>query len=80
MADKVTTTKQLKLVAGFTDGDERTISIDNPAATVTAAAINALDSLAAGVLIGDKYQAPFSTFKDAGIAETTKVELDLATI
>lgn len=80
MADKVTTTKQLKLVAGFTDGDERTISIDNPAATVTAAAINALDSLAAGVLIGDKYQAPFSTFKDAGISETTKVELDLATI
>ena len=78
MADKVETSKTLKIVAGFADGDERTISIDNPAATVSAAAISALDSLASGVIIGDKYGAPFTTFKDAGIYETTKVILDIA--
>lgn len=79
MADKVKTTKQLKIVAGFSDGDERTISYENPRSDITAADIKALDSLAAGVIIGDKYGAPFSTFKDAGIAETTRVELDLST-
>ena len=78
MADTVKTTKALKIVAGFSDGDERTISIDNPSATVSAAAIKALDSLAAGVLIGDKYGAQFTTFKDAGIYETTTVYLDVA--
>lgn len=77
MADKTKTTYQLKLVAGFTDGDERTIALDNPTATVSAAAIKALDSLAAGVIVGDKYGAPFSTFRDAGIQESTVVYLDL---
>ena len=78
MADKTKSTYQLKIVAGFADGDERTISIDNPADTVSAAAIKALDSLASGVLIGDKYGAAFTTFKDAGIYETTTVYLDIA--
>ncbi|MBR0061777.1 MAG: hypothetical protein IJP68_09910 [Selenomonadaceae bacterium] len=77
MADKVSTSYQLKLVAGFSDGDERTISYENPRANLTAADIKALDSLAADVLIGDKYGAAFSTFKDAGIYEITKVELDI---
>lgn len=77
MADKVSTNYQLKIVAGFSDGDERTISYENPKPNITAADIKALDSLAAGVLIGDKYGAPFSTFKDAGVYEITKVELDL---
>ena len=80
MADTTKTTKTLKIVAGFSDGDERTISIDNPRANITAADIKALDSLAGGVIIGDKYQAPFTTFKDAGISETTKVELDLSPV
>ena len=77
MADTVKTSNQLKLVAGFADGDERTISIDNPSATVSAAAIKALDSLASGVIIGDKYGAAFTRFKDAGIQETTMVQLDI---
>lgn len=78
MSDKVSSTVQLKVVAGFSDGDERTISIDNPKNNVTPAQIKALDSLAAGVIVGDKYGAPFTTFKDAGIYEVTKVELDLS--
>ena len=77
MADKISTSTTLKIVAGFSDGDERTISIENPKPTVTAADIKALDSLAGGVIIGDKYGAPFTTFKDAGIYETTKVVLDI---
>ena len=77
MSDKITTSKTLKIVAGFSDGDERTISIENPRANVAAADIKALDSLAGGVISGDKYGAPFITFKDAGIYETTKVVLDI---
>lgn len=77
MADKMKQSYALKLVAGFTDGDERTISIDNPRSDITAADIRALDSLARDVIIGDKYGAPFQTFKDAGIQETTTVYLDL---
>ena len=77
MADKVTQSYQLKIVAGFSDGDERTISYENPRSNLTAADIKALDSLAAGVLIGDKYGAAFTTFKDAGVYAITKVELDI---
>lgn len=80
MSDMTKTTQQLKIVAGFSDGDERTISIDNPVENITPAQIKALDSLAADVLIGDKYGAPFTTFKDAGIYQITKVELDLSAV
>lgn len=80
MADKMKTSYQLKLVAGFADGDERTISLDNPRSNVTAADVKAIDSIAAGVLIGDKYGAEFSLFRDAGIYTTTRVELDLEDI
>lgn len=79
MADTTKTSYQVKLVAGFADGDERTISFDNPKPNITAADIKSLDSLAAGVIIGDKYGAEFSLFRDAGIYEITRVELDLST-
>lgn len=78
MANTTTQTYQLKIVAGFSDGDERTISFDSPRSDVTAADIKALDSLAAGVLIGDKYGAEFNRFVDAGLYETTKVVLDIS--
>lgn len=77
MADKVKDSYQLKLVAGFADGDERTISYENPRDNITAADINALNSIAADVLIGDKYGAAFQQFKDAAIVTTTQVDLDL---
>jgi len=77
MADTTKTTKQLKLVAGFEDGDERTITIENPKDNITAEQIKALNAKAAMVLVGDKYGAPFSIFKDAGIYLTTQVDLDL---
>ena len=46
MADVVKTKGILSLVASFTDGDDRTITVDNPAATVTGAQVNALGTIA----------------------------------
>lgn len=65
MADKVTSSYRLAVVAGFVDGDERTISIDDPREDVTADEIKALNTIAEKVLIGDKYGAAFSLFKGA---------------
>ena len=77
MADKTTTSYELKIVAGFTDGDERTITVSDPKSTVTAAQINALNASASSVLIGDKYGAPFLMMKDAELVQKTVTELDL---
>ena len=80
MADITKTKGTLQLVAEFTDGDDRTITVDNPKATLTAAAINAVATYAKNnnILIGDKAGADFSRFKSAKkIAQTTKY-LDLS--
>ena len=77
----VTKTKgTLQLVAEFTDGDDRTITIDNPKASVSAADINAVSAYAKtnNIIIGDKAGADFTRFKTAKkIAQTTKY-LDLS--
>ena len=78
MADQSTTTRELKLVAGFIDGDERTISYPNPRSDITAAQIEALNASASSVLIGDKYGAPFNLFLDAEIVNKTTTKLDLS--
>lgn len=77
MADTVKYRNQLKIVMGFTDGDERTLSLENPKANITAEEIRALEPLLQGVVIGDKYGAPFSVIRDAGIQQSTTVYLDL---
>ena len=79
MADTTKTTKQLKLVAGFIDGDARTISLDNPRDSITAADISAMDSIAAGVIFGDKAEAGFMRWKSAKTVESTVKYLDLTT-
>ena len=75
--DTTKSTNQLKLVAGFIDGDDRTISLDNPRDSITAADISAMDSITAGVLFGDKAEAEFMRWKSAKTVETTTVYLDL---
>ena len=80
MADKTTTTNELKLVAGFVDGDERTLRFSDPKSTITAADIEALNASASSVLIGDKYGAPFNMFLDAAIVAKTTTKLDLTPI
>lgn len=78
MADSVSTSFDLKIVAGFTDGDERTITVSDPKSTITAAQINALNASASSVLVGDKYGAPFLAFKDAEFVSKTTTKLDLS--
>lgn len=78
MADIVKTSKILALVAGFTDGDDRTLNLDNPVDGLTGTQITALNNYAAGVLIGDKAQAAFKGFKSAKIINRTVTKLDLS--
>lgn len=77
MADIVKTSTVLALVAEFTDGDDRTITIDNPANNLTAQRINALNTYASGVLIGDKDSAAFQRFKSAKTKTVSTTYLDL---
>ena len=78
MADVTKTSKVLSLVAEFTDGDDRTITVGNPISGISAADINALNEPAANVLIGDKAQAAFSRFKSAKVIDHTVTTLDLS--
>jgi len=58
MADTTKTTKQLKLVAGFEDGDERTITIENPKDNITAEQILVLYE----EMIKETYYGKISSF------------------
>lgn len=75
---KVKQSYELKLLAGFADEDDRTITLINPKRNLTAAQINAVGELAVGVLIGDKYGAAFTRFKEAYYREGTVTTLDFA--
>lgn len=77
MADTVKTTKQLKLQAGFVDGDDRTLTFDNPSDGLTKADIMDINEDAAVCLIGDKTGAAFDSWKSAKIVETQTTYLDL---
>ncbi len=79
MADVVRTTRSLSLVAEFKDGDDRTINLDNPKGGLSAANINALNTPAAAVLIGDKEQSEFLRFKSAETRTQRTVYYDLTT-
>ena len=76
MADVSKVSSVLSLEMEFADGDTRTINLDNPKATVTAAGINSLGAYAAenGLVIGDKAGAAFTRFKSAKtINKSTRV-------
>ena len=79
MADVTKTSKILSLVAEFTDGDDRTITVENPSNSLTATQINALNNYASGVLIGDQEQASFQRFKSAKVKVASVTYLDLTT-
>ena len=79
---------QLKLVAGFADGDDRTIILDDPKDGITKGDIVAenpywngrdLTVLATKILKGDKTGADFTEWKSAKVVEQTTVYLDLST-
>ena len=71
MADTIQSSRTLDLLAAFVDEDDRTISMPNAKASISAADITALETLAAPVLIGDKHQAAFTRFKEAKVVNKT---------
>jgi hypothetical protein len=79
MSDKVTTSKELKINMTFVDGDSRTITVDNPKDSLTAAQINAVAAIAktTQAVIGDKAGAAFHEFDTAKITEKETCVLDL---
>lgn len=79
MADVVKSRGTLQLVAEFADGDDRTISLDNPRVSLTASAINSAAAFAKAnnLILGDKLAADFTRFKSAKKVETTTRYLDL---
>lgn len=80
MADKTTTTTTLNIVAGFADGDDRTIIIDNPNTALNLG--NAVHSLGSFVqqnqiFLGDKAGSAFTEFKTAKLVTKQKTVFDL---
>lgn len=72
MPSSVTTNSRLSILAGFVDEDDRTVTVQNPRDNLTEADIIALNTLAANVLIGDKFGARFSAIKKATRIDTTR--------
>lgn len=79
MADITKELKTLSIVAEFTDGDDRTITLANPKDSIAAADINSLSAYAAenDILIGDKTGADFVRFKSAKVRNVETTYLDL---
>ncbi len=81
MADKTTTEYTLQLKAEFIDGDDRTISVENPsAADSIGAAIYQLQTYLQNhsIIVGDKTGAAFSQFRYANKVTTERTALDLS--
>lgn len=64
------------MVAEFDDGDDRSISVDDPRPNLTWADIQNLNQYAANVLIGDKAKSPFNRMKYAKIVDRYTLTLD----
>lgn len=85
MANKTTTTDELKIENLFTDGDTRTITLKNPKDTITTEEITALETLIkngtgeASLLIGDKYGSDFKQIWEVRRIEKTTTEFDIST-
>lgn len=83
MANKTTSTDELKIENLFTDGDTRTITLKNPKDTITTGEITALETLIkngtgeASLLIGDKYGSDFKQIWEVRRIEKTTTEFDI---
>lgn len=84
MADKITTTNELKIENLFTDGDTRTITLKNPKATIATSEITALETLikngdgTTSILIGDKYGSDFKQIWEVRKTSKTTTDFDLS--
>ena len=85
MADIIKTKSTLSLEQEFTDGDTRTITLDNPCDSIQAAdsaAVTAINEVGTymktnKLTVGDKVGADFLRFKSAKVNNHTTVYLDL---
>lgn len=84
MADKVTTSHELKIENLFVDGDTRTITLKNPKATINSSEITALETLILNgdgkqsILIGDKYGSDFRRIQEVRRVTKTTREYDIS--
>ena len=87
MADVVVTKSVLQNVVGFVDGDTRTITIDNPAASIASGDATAKAAVQAwfdyaktnNILIGDKAGAALEELQSSKVIDSTSTMLDLST-
>ena len=79
MADTIKSSESLKVVFDFYDGDDRTVSLDNPKIGLTATEIKAVGTLAKNTqpIIGDKGSAAVVGISSAKIVGKTTRQLDL---
>lgn len=84
MADKTTTTNELKIENLFVDGDTRTITLKNPKATISTSEITAIETFIkngtgeASILIGDKYGSDFNRIQEVRRIQKTTTEYDIS--
>lgn len=78
MADTVKSSETLNLEAEFVDGDTRSITLDNPRASLTAADIDNVPYIAK-CLVGDKTGSQFLRWKTAKIVHKDITDFDLET-
>lgn len=81
MADVTTTSDELKIKMYFVDGDDRILTLKNPAATVTADTMSALNTWMQinQPVIGDKMGAAFGKIITATKISKQSAELDIDT-
>lgn len=79
MADTVKETYVLKIKFGFSDGDTRTINLDNPRNDLQASEIHEVSNFIKenNLLLGDKYGADSAGILTADIVESSKFTLDI---
>lgn len=84
MADKITTTRELKIENLFVDGDTRTITLKNPKTAISTSEITALETLilngdgSQSILIGDKYGSDFRRIQEVRKITKTTHEYDIS--
>lgn len=79
MADIRKNTYILKIKLGFSDGDTRLISLDNPRNNLTADEVHEVSNFIKenNLLIGDKYGSDSAGILTADIVEASKLTLDI---
>lgn len=84
MADKTTTTEELKIENLFVDGDTRTITLKNPKENIATSEITALETLILNgtgeesILIGDKYGSNFRRIEKVTKVKKRTTEWDIS--